>query len=135
MAREAGAGHILDPRADGALKSLLKATGGVAAAIDFVGSGSSFNFGFGALRKAGKLVCVGLMGGATSLTPAMVSMKAVSVLGSYVGSLQEMQELMAIARSGVLPDLPLSTQALETATQALDDLRAGRIRGRTILKA
>jgi len=136
MAREAGAGQVIDPQAEGALKALLKSTGGgVAAAIDFVGSGATFNFGFGALRKAGKMVCVGLFGGATPIVPAMVSMKAVSVTGSYVGSLQEMQELMAIARSGVLPDLPLSTQALETATQALDDLRAGRIRGRTILKA
>jgi len=135
IAREAVAGQIIDPKADGALKTLLKSTGGVAAAIDFVGSGSTFNFGFGALRKAGKLVCVGLFGGATPLVPAMVSMKAVSVTGSYVGSLQEMQELMAIARSGVLPDLPLSTQPLATATQALEDLRAGRIRGRTILKA
>jgi hypothetical protein len=42
----------------------------------------------------------------------MVSMKAVSVEGSYVGSLQEMQELMAIARTGVLPDLPLTSQPL-----------------------
>ena len=136
MAREAGAGQVIDPKAEGALKSLVKSTGGgVAAAIDFVGAGASFNFGFGALRKAGKMVCVGLMGGAPPIVPAMVSMKAVSVTGSYVGSLQEMQELMAIARSGVLPELPLTTQALETATQALDDLRAGRIRGRTILKA
>ncbi|MBU3739199.1 MAG: zinc-binding dehydrogenase [Rhodoferax sp.] len=135
LARQAGAGQVIDPQADGALKALVKATGGVAAAVDFVGSGSTFNFGFGALRKAGKLVCVGLFGGSTSIVPAMVSMKAVSVTGSYVGSLQEMQELMAIARSGVLPDLPLTTQPLSTATQALDDLRAGRIRGRTILKA
>ena len=135
LARQAGAGQVIDPKADGALKALVKATGGVAAAVDFVGSASTFNFGFGALRKAGKLVCVGLFGGSTSIVPAMVSMKAVSVTGSYVGSLQEMQELMAIARSGVLPDLPLTTQPLSTATQALEDLRAGRIRGRTILKA
>ena len=135
LAREAGAGQVIDPRADGALKALVKATGGgVAAAIDFVGAAAAFNFGFGALRKAGKLVCVGLFGGSTSIVPAMVSMKAVSVLGSYVGSLQEMQELMALARSGVLPALPLTTQPLDTATQALEDLRAGRIRGRTILK-
>ena len=135
VAREAGAGELIDPSADGALKALLKATGGVAAAIDFVGAAATFNFGFGALRKAGKLVCVGLFGGSTPIVPAMVSMKAVSVTGSYVGSLQEMEELMAIARSGALPDLPLSTQALSSATQALEDLRAGRIRGRTILKA
>ncbi len=134
MAREAGAGELIDPTADGALKSLMKATGGVAAAIDFVGAAATFNFGFNALRKAGKMVCVGLFGGSTPIVPAMVSMKAVSVTGSYVGSLQEMQELMAIARTGVLPDLPLGTQALDTATQALEDLRAGRIRGRTILK-
>jgi alcohol dehydrogenase/propanol-preferring alcohol dehydrogenase len=135
LAREAGAGQVIDPRADGALKALVKATGGgVAAAIDFVGAAATFNFGFGALRKAGKLVCVGLFGGSTPIVPAMVSMKAVSVLGSYVGSLQEMQELMALARSGVLPALPLTTQPLDTATQALEDLRAGRIRGRTILK-
>jgi alcohol dehydrogenase/propanol-preferring alcohol dehydrogenase len=135
IAREAGAGQVIDPKADGALKSLVKATGGgVAAAIDFVGAAATFNFGFGALRKAGKLVCVGLFGGSTPIVPAMVSMKAVSVMGSYVGSLQEMQELMALARSGVLPGLPLTTTPLAQATQALEDLRAGRIRGRTILK-
>ena len=135
IAREAGAGQLIDPTEDGAQKALVKATGGgVAAAIDFVGAAATFKFGFGALRKAGRLVCVGLFGGSTPIVPAMVSMKAVSVTGSYVGSLQEMQELLAIARSGVLPDLPLSTTTLAQATQALEDLRAGRIRGRTILK-
>jgi len=135
IAREAGAGEVIDPSADGALRALVKATGGgVAAAIDFVGAAATFNFGFGALRKAGKLVCVGLFGGSTPVVPAMVSMRAVSVTGSYVGSLSEMQELMAIARAGTLPDLPLTTQPLATATQALADLKAGRIRGRTILQ-
>ena len=134
-ARAAGAGELVDPAAEGALKALLKATGGVAAVVDFVGAGSSFGFGFGVVRKGGKLVCVGLLGGAATLVPALVSMKAVSVLGSYVGSLREMEELMAIARSGVLPDLPLHTEPLAHASQALDDLRAGRVRGRVVLDA
>jgi D-arabinose 1-dehydrogenase-like Zn-dependent alcohol dehydrogenase len=134
IAREAGAGEVIDPNADGALKALMKSTGGVAAAIDFVGAAATFNFGFNALRKAGKLVCVGLFGGSTPIVPAMVSMKAVSITGSYVGSLAEMQELMAIARDGSLPNLPLTSQPLASATDALADLRAGRIRGRTILK-
>jgi len=134
IARAAGAGQVIDPTADGALKTLMKATGGVAAVVDFVGAGPSFAFGFGALRKGGKLICVGLLGGATPIVPAMVSMKAVSVIGSYVGSLVEMQELMAIAKTGVLPDLPLKEQPLSTVTDALEDLRAGRVRGRIILK-
>ena len=136
IAREAGAGEVIDPTADGAAKALFKATGGgVAAAIDFVGAGATFAFGLGALRKGGTLVCVGLFGGATQIVPAMVTMKGVSIVGSYVGNLADMQELMAIARSGTLPDMPLTTQPLANATQALDDLRAGRIKGRTILQA
>ena len=134
IARDAGATDVIDPNAEGALKAFLKSTGGAAAAIDFVGAAATFNFGFGALRKAGKLVCVGLFGGSTPIVPAMVSMKAASITGSYVGSLSEMQELMAIARTGTLPNLPLTTQPLATATQALEDLKAGRIRGRTILR-
>jgi D-arabinose 1-dehydrogenase-like Zn-dependent alcohol dehydrogenase len=135
VAREAGAGQVIDPDADGALKALVKSTGGgVAAAIDFVGAAASFAFGFGALRKAGKLVCVGLFGGATPIVPAMVSMKAASVIGSYVGSLSEMQELMAIARSGVLPAMPVNLRPLAEATDAVAELRAGRVRGRTILR-
>ena len=134
IAREAGAGEVIDPSAEGAARNLFKATGGVAAAIDFVGAATTFDFGYNALRKGGTIVCVGLFGGATSFVPAMVSMRAVNVRGSYVGSLAEMNELMAIARGGKLPPLPLTSQPLANATQALEDLRAGRVRGRTILK-
>lgn len=135
VAREAGAGQVIDPTAEGALKALVKSTGGgVTAAVDFVGASSTFSFGYGALRKAGKLVCVGLFGGSTQIVPALVSMKAVTVVGSYVGNLQEMRELMAIARSGVLPAMPVTLRPLDQATEAVEELRAGRVRGRTILR-
>jgi D-arabinose 1-dehydrogenase-like Zn-dependent alcohol dehydrogenase len=135
-AREAGAGEVIDPTADGALRALIKATGGgVAGAVDFVGAGSTFAFAHGALRKAGKLVCVGLFGGNTPIVPAMVAMKSTTVMGSYVGNLVEMQELLALARAGKLPALPMASRPLAEATQALEDLRQGRVRGRAILKA
>lgn len=134
VARAAGAHDVIDPTADGAAKALLKATGGVAAAVDFVGAASTFSFGFGALRKGGKLVSVGLFGGSVPIVTTMLTMKAVSVIGSYVGSLQEMHEMMVIAREGTLPALPLTNQPLATATDALADLKAGRIRGRAILR-
>ncbi len=94
LARAAGASDVIDPTAADAGKALAKATrGGVSAAIDFVGAGSTFAFGFGALRKGGRLICVGLFGGATPIVPVMVAMKAVSVLGAYVGTLQDLREL------------------------------------------
>lgn len=135
LARAAGASDVIDPGADGALKALMKATGGgVAAAIDFVGAGASFAFGLGALRKEGRLVSVGLLGGATTVVPALLSLKAVSVVGSYVGSLQELQELMVIARRGVLAELPVTPRPLAEANAALEELRAGKVRGRTVLR-
>ena len=134
MAREAGAGELIDPSTPGALKALLKATGGgVAVAIDYVGAAATFEFGFGALRKGGKLVCVGLFGGAVTITPVMMSMRSVTITGSYVGSLQEMHELMAIARSSVLPAMPITLRPLADATLTIEALKAGHIRGRTVL--
>jgi D-arabinose 1-dehydrogenase-like Zn-dependent alcohol dehydrogenase len=136
LARDAGAAEVIDPGDAAALKALVKATrGGAAAVVDFVGSGSSFDFGTGALRKGGRMVCVGLLGGASTVVPAMVALKAISIVGSYVGSLQELQELMAFAREGALPPLPVTLRPLAQANQALDDLRAGKVRGRTVLQA
>ena len=134
LARDAGAADVIDPRADGGVRALVKATqGGVAAAIDFVGAGASFAFGHGALRKAGKLICVGLMGGSTPIVPVMVAMKAVTVQGSYVGSLAELRELFALAHAQPLPALPVSERPLAQADAALAELRAGRVRGRVVL--
>ena len=135
IAREAGAADVIDPNEAGVARQLMKATGGgVLAAIDFVGSGETFAFGFGALRKGGTLVSVGLFGGATSISPAMIALKAVRIVGSYVGSPAEMRELMGLARASALPELPLATAALSTASATLEALKAGRVRGRAILK-
>ena len=134
VAKAAGAVEVVDPTEAGAVRTLLKATGGgVMGAVDFVGAGASFAFGFNALAKAGKLVSVGLFGGSTPIAPAMISMKAVSLIGSYVGSLEEMRELMAIARSGGLPDLPVATRPLNQLNEALADLKQGRVRGRVVM--
>ncbi len=134
-ARKAGAADVIDPNADGAVRALLKSSGGgVAAAIDFVGAGSTFNFGFNVLRKAGKLIVVGLFGGSSPIAPAMVAMKAATITGSYVGSLAEMHELMKIARSGTLPALPVATRPLANVNEVLTDLKGGRIRGRIVVQ-
>jgi alcohol dehydrogenase/propanol-preferring alcohol dehydrogenase len=134
MAREAGAAELLDPSEPGAARTLVKSTaGGAAAVLDFVGSGSSFEFGMAALARGGRLVVVGLMGGATSFAPAMLPLKSATVMGSYVGTLAEMTELMRLARSGALPPMPIATRPLTSANEALEELRAGKVRGRLVL--
>ncbi|MFI4986719.1 MAG: alcohol dehydrogenase, partial [Alphaproteobacteria bacterium] len=90
----AGAQATIDPAAADAARTLVKASGGgVAAAIDFVGAEATAKFGFDVLRKGGTLVVVGLFGGAFQTPIPMLPLRAVAILGSYVGTLAEMSEL------------------------------------------
>ncbi|HPU50577.1 MAG TPA: alcohol dehydrogenase [Burkholderiaceae bacterium] len=132
LAMDAGASQTIDPRDPDALKAIAKA-GGVAGAVDFVGTGDSFAMGFNALRKGGKMVSVGLIGGATPITPAMLVFKSVTLMGSMVGTVGELRELIALANTGVLPPLPVRTMALDDANDVIARLHAGTFPGRAVL--
>jgi alcohol dehydrogenase/propanol-preferring alcohol dehydrogenase len=134
LAREAGAADCLDPTDAEATKGFMRASGGAAKAIDFVGAAATFSYGLSALRKGGKLVCVGLFGGAAPVMPATLPLRAVTIIGSYVGSLAEMGELMALARQGGLPAMPVTTRPLAEVNEALAALHGGTIRGRAVLQ-
>jgi alcohol dehydrogenase/propanol-preferring alcohol dehydrogenase len=75
-----------------------------------------------------------LFGGAATVMPATLPLRAVSILGSYVGSLAEMGEVMALARRGGLPELPVATRPLAEVNEALAALRGGAVKGRTVLQ-
>ena len=134
-AKKGGARAVIDGAAPDAAQQIIDMTnGGAWAAIDLVGSTATAKLGIDSLIKGGKYVIVGLYGGDITLSLPPIPMRAITVQGSYVGSLSEMQELMAIARSGVLPDMPINIRPLAEATHAVADLRAGQVRGRTILR-
>jgi len=134
LAREAGAADCLDPNDAAATKAFMKASGGAAAAIDFVGAAATFSYGLAALRKGGRLVSVGLFGGSAPVMTAMLPLRAVTITGSYVGSLAEMGEMMALARQGGLPAMPVTARPLAEVNEALAALRSGAIRGRAVLQ-
>jgi len=132
-ALKAGASSVVNSREDGALKKLLGATGGAYAAIDFVGSEASFAFAQGSVRKGGKVIVVGLFGGAFSMPIPMLPMRAISIGGSYVGSLPETLEMMALVKAGKIDPIPVTRRKLAEASATLDDLRKGTIVGRVVL--
>ena len=61
-------------------------------------------------------------------------MHRVAIRGSYVGTLDELHEVIALGREGKVPPILLDVRPLDAARQAMADLRAGRVRGRVILK-
>ena len=127
----AGAEEAVDPGDVEARRRLLKqSSGGFNAVVDFVGAQSTAEFGLSVLRKGGKHISVGLFGGALELPLPSLPLRAITIAGSYVGRLEEMQALMALARDGKLVPMQVETRPLGSVQSVLDDLRAGRIRSR-----
>jgi len=114
-------------------KTIRKETGGAYVAIDFVGAEASVNYALACLRKGGKLIIVGLFGGALTLPIPFIPMNARIIQGSYVGTLREMGELMQLVREGRIAPIAIQERPLAEATAALADLKAGRIQGRQVL--
>jgi propanol-preferring alcohol dehydrogenase len=130
----AGALAVVDPKAPDAVKQIQAAAGGgVWAAIDLVGASMTARLGVDCLIKGGKLVVVGLFGGDITLSLPLIPMRAMTVQGSYVGSLGELKELMELVRGNKIAPIPITTRPLEQANQALTDLRAGQLIGRAVL--
>jgi len=131
----AGAAAAFDPSDANARKAILKARGGIYAACDFAGSESSLNFATGVLAKGGKVVVTGLIGGAYSTAVAMFPLKAMTIEGTTTGTLAEARELIDLVRAKQIAPPPITERQLNQASQALDDLRAGRVVGRVVLTA
>lgn len=129
----AGAAYAFDPAADDARRTLFKACGAAAAAIDFAGAESSLNFAQGVVGKGGAVVVVGLIGGRFNIPIPMLPLRQLSILGSFVGSLTEARDLVELARAGKVGAIPVTVRPLKEANQALADLRAGRVLGRVVL--
>jgi D-arabinose 1-dehydrogenase-like Zn-dependent alcohol dehydrogenase len=132
-AMAAGAALAIDPADPQARKTVLAATGGVLAACDFVGSEKSLQFSTGVLARGGKVVVTGLLGGNFSIAAAMIAIKAMTIEGTLTGTLAQARELIDLARTGKLAAIPTHARPFTQAQAALDDLRAGRVVGRTVL--
>lgn len=132
-ALKAGAAAAYDPADPNARKALFKATGGIYGAVDFVGSDGSLAFAAGSLAKGGKVVITGLIGGTYTTPIAMFPLRVFTIEGTMTGTLGEANEMMALARSGKIPPVPIIERPLSAAQASLDDLRAGKIVGRVVL--
>jgi alcohol dehydrogenase len=133
-ALKAGAKAAFDPADPAARKQLMAETGGGAFGVcDFVGSDRSLAFATGTLAKGGKVVVVGLLGGAYTTPVPAFPLKVMTIEGTFVGSLAEAKEMLALARIGKVAPVPIVERPLSAAQQSLDDLRKGNVVGRIVL--
>ncbi len=135
-ARREGASQTIDGSGEGVAKRIIEACGGpVAAVIDLVNGTATARFAFDALRKGGKLVQVGLFGGELSLPLPLMPIRALTVQGSYVGTVKDLRALVKLAQSGAVKPLPVTEVPQRDANEALMRLRDGKVTGRLVLRA
>jgi len=134
LAASLGADHTVLASADGShVTRVLELTDGFGAeaVIDFVGEGGSTSEGVQMLRQAGDFFVVGY-GENIDIPTIDVISNEINFIGNLVGSYDDLTELMVLAARGRVK-LHTVTYALDDFQHAIDDLDAGRVRGRAIL--
>jgi D-arabinose 1-dehydrogenase-like Zn-dependent alcohol dehydrogenase len=133
---EMGADAVLDGKREDALEEMRRITGNkLLAVVDTVGAPSTSRLAVRALLKTGRYVVVGLYGGDFKMPLPWLPQKAMTVRGSYVGSCNDLRELIDLVRTGKVKELPVTSRPLAEVSQTLDDLKAGRVTGRVVRNA
>ncbi|WP_321885568.1 alcohol dehydrogenase [Paraburkholderia bannensis] len=133
-ALKAGALAAIDARATDAVKQIAEATGGGARAVlDLVGATPTVKLALDACARGGHVVVVGLMGGDITLSLPIIPIRPLKIEGSYVGTLPELRELVALMRAGKMQPSAVTQRPLGEVNEALEALAQGKVMGRQVL--
>jgi alcohol dehydrogenase/propanol-preferring alcohol dehydrogenase len=130
VAKSLGASAVINSSSEGAAQKLLELTGGGATSIiDFVGAGATTGFGYQCLARGGTLVVVGLLGGQLIIPIPVHILTEKRVIGSYVGSLREMKELMTLVVDGKIEPVAVESRNVSEANRTLKEMKQGKLPG------
>ena len=133
LARELGADHVVNAAEEDPV-SAIEELGGADVAIVLAVMPSVFEQAFASLRRGGRLVCVGLppeKDGPMELPIFPTVLKGLSVIGSIVGTRQDLAEvfeLHARGRTRVIAE----TRKLDEVNAAVDEVLSGQTPARLV---
>ena len=134
-AKENGADDIINSTKEDVVKAVMELTErmGADAVIDFVNASSTVEVDMNFLRRRAKLVLVGLFGGELKLNLIMMPTRLYKLIGSYTGTMNELIELVSLAKRGIIKPVISNRFKLDEATKALEMLKDGKILGRGVI--
>lgn len=133
LARRAGAQLAVNAAREKPGRSLRANTGGAHAAIAFVGSAPVIRQAFGSLRRRGTLVLVGLETEDFALPVVDTVLKQIRIRGSFLGKQSELDKIFRLLAEGKLR-LEAEPCGLDDLPEAMEQMRAGKLRGRRVVK-
>jgi propanol-preferring alcohol dehydrogenase len=132
FAKEMGADLIINSRREDAAKVIQEKTGGAHAAVVTAVAKAAFNSAVDALRAGGRLVAVGLPSEAMSLNIPRLVLDGIQVVGSLVGTRQDLVEAFQFAAEGkVVPKVAL--RPIEDINLIFEEMQSGQITGRMVI--
>jgi len=134
VASEMGATAVLNTSQEDAEQQLSEITkGNLYGVIDTVGLPATMQLSVNACMKGGRIVLVGLQGGKLPLSLPILPFKALSLIGTYTGTLDELKELITLVKSNDVSPMPIQVRSMQCLHKTLEDLRAGNVIGRVVL--
>ncbi|GEP39139.1 zinc-dependent alcohol dehydrogenase [Nocardioides psychrotolerans] len=134
LALELGAHHVVDAGTTDPVAA-LEALGGLDVAVVLATSPHVFEQAFASLRRGGRLVCVALPadGGAMDIPIFETVIKGISIIGSIVGTRQDLVEVFALHAAGRTRVIA-ETRSLDDVNAAIADVLAGTVAARLVFE-
>ncbi|OIJ68678.1 zinc-dependent alcohol dehydrogenase [Streptomyces mangrovisoli] len=131
LARELGADIVIDARKED-VGEVLKAHGGAHAAVALAANDVSFAAAYAGLRRGGKLVMVALPAhGTVSLPIFDTVLNGTSVIGSIVGTRQDLAEVFQLHAAGRTRVI-YETRPLDAVNESIDAVLRGEVPARIV---
>lgn len=132
FASEMGADLVINSRTEDAAKVIQEKVGGAHAAVVTAVAKAAFNSAVDAVRAGGRVVAVGLPPEAMSLNIPRLVLDGIEVVGSLVGTRQDLVEAFEFAAQGkVVPKVTL--RPIEDINEIFDEMQQGKIKGRMVI--
>jgi len=133
LARELGADIVIDARKEDPAE-VLQRHGGAHTVLVCAVNDAAFQAAYGGLRRGGKLVMVALPADGTVRLPVFDTvLKGISVIGSIVGTRQDLAEVFRLHAAGRTRVISVS-RSLETVNDSFDDVLKGVVDARIVFE-
>ncbi|MBO0845728.1 MAG: alcohol dehydrogenase AdhP [Nocardioides sp.] len=135
LAQELGADHVVNAATTDPAAAIAE-LGGADVAIALAADPRSFEQAFASLRRGGRLVCVGLppeSDGPMSLPIFQTVLFGISVIGSIVGTRQDLAEVFRLHELG-RTRVVAERRKIDEVNAAIDDVLAGRTSARLVFE-
>ncbi|PYH00342.1 alcohol dehydrogenase AdhP [Arthrobacter stackebrandtii] len=133
LARKHGAEVTVNALSEDPVEAIQRETGGVHGVLVTAVHPAAFGQAIGMTRRGGTIVFNGLPPGDFPAPIFEVVLKGLTIRGSIVGTRQDMEEAIDFYARGLIHPT-VATRGLGEINEVLDEMRAGKIDGRVVIK-